>query len=115
MRARVTRPYERPYRDPIAAPAGAVVVPDFERPTDIDGWAWCTGPDGRAGWTPLAWLVQDGGTWRLARDYDAGELTVAVGETLELGAYESGFWWAVNGRGEAGWVPAGHVDASPDR
>ena len=112
MRVRVVKPYQRPYPNPLAVSAGDEVVPDFERETTIEGWVWCTAGDGRTGWTPQGWLVQDGDTWRIDRDYNSIELTIEVGEKLEVTAEESRFFWATNGRGESGWVPSENVVAS---
>ncbi|HEX5314633.1 MAG TPA: SH3 domain-containing protein [Gammaproteobacteria bacterium] len=101
----VIKPYERPYANTIAAGAGETVVPDFDRHTDIAGWVWCRARDGRAGWTPRAWLSRKGEEWRLDRNFDAIELTVHPGETLEVQFEESGFAWASKSNGEKGWVP----------
>jgi hypothetical protein len=109
MRVRVVKPYQRPYPDPLAVSAGDEVLPDFDRHTDIKGWVWCTAGDGRSGWTPKAWLVQRGEAWRIDRDYDSTELTIEVGEELEVTTEESGFLWVTNTRGESGWVPSENV------
>lgn len=105
--ATVVAAYDRPYPDPIAVRAGDPVVPDPERSrtTDLMGWTWCTGPDGRAGWTPSAWLATAAdGTWRIARDFSAIEHTVRPGDRATLHFAESGFVWATIG-GTAAWVP----------
>jgi hypothetical protein len=105
MRVRVVRPYARPYPDPITVRAGARVVPDFGRETDIEGWVWCIGGDGRGGWTPRAWLSQEDGVWRIDRDFNAIELTIAPGELLDVLEEESGFYRVARAGGETGWVP----------
>ena len=109
MKARVTKAYERPYENPIAVPAGAQVDPDFERPTDIAGWVWCTGADGRSGWAPRGWLAKQSDRWHLERDFNAIELTITPGEILKIEFEESGFYWASRESGEHGWVPCDHV------
>ena len=109
MRVSVRKSHERPYENPLRVTAGERIVPDFERTTDIEGWVWCTAPDGRSGWAPRGWLVEADGAWRLVRDYDAIELSVAPGEVLEVVLEESGFYWARKETGETGWVPADHV------
>ncbi|MGJ3262018.1 MAG: hypothetical protein ACFE0R_02190 [Salinarimonas sp.] len=105
--ATVITDYDRPYADPIAVRDGDVVVPDLARSTETDilGWTWCTGPDGRSGWTPTAWTspVEDG-RWRMLRDFSALEHTVRRGDRAALHLSESGFVWAtVNGL--AAWIP----------
>lgn len=109
MRVRVVKPYQRPHTDPLAVCAGDEVTPDFQKRTDLAGWAWCTAGDGRSGWTPRGWLREAGGRWRVTRDYDSVELTIVVDEELEILAEESGFYWATNQRGESGWVPCRNV------
>lgn len=104
--------YERPYEDPISVRAGDVVRLDEEesRSTDIVGWVWCTGPDGRAGWTPQAWLERREDEWVIRRDFSALELNVEPGERFRAHFSESGFLFVENAGGEAGWVPDGVVD-----
>ena len=105
----VIRAYARPFDDPIAVSANDPVTPDFDRPTDIPGWVWCTAVDGRGGWTPRTWLERKGGAWRIDRNFNAIELTVVPGEVLEVVLEESGFFRVVKPDGETGWVPCDHV------
>lgn len=105
--ANVRVPYERPYEDPIALKAGDAVTIDAERTatTDILGWCWCTGPDGREGWVPDAWLVLCEGVHRINRDFSALELTIQRGERLTLQYSESGFVFVTKADGSSGWIP----------
>lgn len=105
--ATVIADYERPYADPIRVRAGDTVRPDPERTktTDLLGWTWCTGPDGRSGWVPNAWMREDDdGVWRMIRDFSALEHDVRRGDRAILHFSESGFVFA-SARGEAAWVP----------
>lgn len=104
------RAYQRPYPDPIRGRAGDPVKPDTSRATDIIGWIWCTGAAGRGGWVPEAWLDMTGEPWRLRRDFDARELTVAVGVKLTLHFSESGFVWVTTADGATGWLPDACVE-----
>lgn len=115
MKGVVVKPYERPYENPISVAEGDPVVPDFAKRTDLQGWVWCTAEDGRSGWTPRNWLVQSGDEWRIRRAFDAIELTIAPGETLELAFEESGFYWATKENGETGWVPSDNISLLPAR
>lgn len=115
MKAVVTTPYERPFENPISVAAGDPVVPDFAKHTDLKGWVWCTAKDGRSGWTPHDWLVQSGDHWHVNRTFNAIELTITPGETLELVFEESGFYWAKKENGETGWVPSENVSVLPAR
>lgn len=99
--------YERPYADPIAVRAGEAVKPDASRKTEISGWIWCEGPDGRAGWTPAQWLERRDETWIIRRDFSAIELDLRPGDRLLLFFAESGFVWARTEDGREGWAPQG--------
>lgn len=105
LTATVVTAYERPYADPVRGSAGDVLQPDFTKQTDIVGWIWCRNEAGQAGWAPLSWLRRDGEAFRLIRDFDAIELTVAPGQVVKLNFSESGFCWVTAETGETGWVP----------
>ena len=99
--------YDRPYPDPIVVSAGDRVLPDHEltKQTDFMGWTWCRGPDGREGWVPDGWIVEDGGDRRMRRDFSALELSVRTGDRLTVEFSESGFVFGRKDDGEAGWLP----------
>ncbi|EDY80677.1 SH3 domain protein [Verrucomicrobiia bacterium DG1235] len=70
--------------------------------------AWFRGRDARGvvGYFPVGWFRIDeaGGLAEALRDYDAAELTVAVGEEIEL--IESfGEWCRVETGQGLGWIP----------
>ena len=78
----------------------------FERrPTEWEGWLWCTAEGDRTGWVPESWVAIDGDMCRMRRAYDATELSVAAGDELTGELSESGWVYARNDRGDAGWVP----------
>ena len=101
--------YTTPYDDPICVRSGETVTPVPGKVTDIVGWAWCTGPCGKSGWVPEAWIDQTSQPWRMRRDFSALELTVEPGDVLTLHFSESGFLWVTTETGETGWVPDGCV------
>ena len=105
--AEAIRAYQRPYETPLAARAGEAVLPDPARSatTDFLGWLWCRAADGSEGWVPESWLVQQGGQWRLRRDFSALELTLLPGQRVRLQFSESGFVHVRTEAGEEGWVP----------
>ena len=100
-------PYVRPYEDPIALKAGERVLIDAEKTkeTDILGWSWCTGPDGRQGWVPNGWITHQSGAAQIVRDFSALELTIRVGDRMTLHHSESGFVFVTHEDGSTGWVP----------
>lgn len=99
--------YDRPYDDPISVRQGDLVRPvtDGTKTTDIMGWTWCVGPDGRAGWMPDGWCERTDAGWRLTRDFSALELTVQAGDRLRLLYSESGFLFCETADGDRAWVP----------
>jgi uncharacterized protein YgiM (DUF1202 family) len=103
----VSAPYERPYADPISLKAGERVLIDAEKTkeTDILGWSWCTGSDGRQGWVPNGWLTHQSGAVQIVRDFSALELTINVGDRVTLHHSESGFVFVTREDGSTGWVP----------
>ncbi|HOD66518.1 MAG TPA: SH3 domain-containing protein [candidate division Zixibacteria bacterium] len=91
----------------------------FERrPSEYEGWVWCTAEDGGGGWVPETWLTitQDpaggatAGWCFLKRDYSPEELTVHPGDILEGRREESGWLWACTADGRKGWVPRDAVE-----
>ena len=102
----VINAHQRSYDDPLVLVAGEhVEITKQDVWDDKYLWLWCIGATGKEGWTPAAFLdVQDNDA--IARcDYNALELTVAVGEELTLLQGESGWYWAEKQNGEQGWVP----------
>ncbi|HEY3777747.1 MAG TPA: hypothetical protein VGL35_06790 [Rhizomicrobium sp.] len=101
------RAYTRPYDDPLVVRAGEIVTPDPVRSaqSDIPGWTWCVARDGRGGWVPDAWFESANGIWTAKRDYNALELTVAVGDRLRLLYGESGFVFCRSEQSNEGWLP----------
>ena len=96
------------YEDPLAGRAGDELEVG---PADVEWaeWRWCTATDGRRGWVPETLLEGSGAHRRLARDYDARELTVRAGELLEVLETESGWARCRTEDGREGWLPGGCV------
>lgn len=105
---RVTKAYQRAYPDPLTLSAGEAVTLG-RRDDEWVGWVWCTDHAGKGGWAPERWIEQDGDTGQMRGAYTAAELTADVGEELTVELEESGWLWAVNQRGEKGWIPVAHV------
>lgn len=106
---RVIVDYQTAHADPLTMHAGQVLTlgrTDAEWP----GWVWCTDADGKGAWVPQAYLRAQGSRGTALCDYTSRELSVRAGELLTLQRAESGWWWATNGAGDSGWVPATHVE-----
>ncbi len=103
----MTKTHTAIYLDPITMKAGDIIdVSDREDNWQGWIWVWCTNQSGKSGWVPKGYVVQNGEIWRACYDYSAVELSVEVGEKVEVLQQESGWIWCRNERGESGWVPA---------
>lgn len=97
------------YASPIAGQAGDPVDVRHEDP-EQPGWWWCCGADGREGWVHESFLVRDGATSRLARRYDAVELSVDAGEAVDVVEIAGGWAWCRAADGREGWLPISLLD-----
>jgi len=76
------------------------------RPTEWEGWLWCTDAKGVTGWVPEAYVEKlAAALCRTLREYHATELTVTPGEELDVQFAESGWLWSTTADGRTGWVP----------
>jgi uncharacterized damage-inducible protein DinB len=107
-KAIVVTAYQASNPEPIVMGAGEQVQVE-DRATDAAGWVWCTHPNGKSGWTPIAFLRRAGDIAVALRDYSAVELSLEPGDELLLLEYESGWYWAVTSDGQLGWGPAEHL------
>ncbi len=113
----ITRAYTTQYADPIRCKPGEVLtltgrVDAWEGNADWV-WLWAIAPDGREGWLPADVVEAPGpmhvGAARAHRDYDARELTVLVGEKVELLETAGGWHLCRAADGRTGWVPVSHT------
>ncbi|UCG61135.1 MAG: SH3 domain-containing protein [Candidatus Zixiibacteriota bacterium] len=106
---RVIKPHTSEFPDPIKVKAGAQISVE-DRKTNWPGWLWCRTDSRLEGWVPSDFIDRVGNTGTLRRDYDATELTVAVGDTLE--ALEEASNWVLcrTDTGLLGWVPCENVE-----
>ena len=106
---RVVAPYEAAYDGALRLrPGDTVTVGDGD-----DRWPafrWCTTDDGAVGWVPENYLEISGETGRAVRDYDTNELTVVVGDRLQVLAEMGGWLRCRHPSGEVGWLPAEHTE-----
>ncbi|HEQ98090.1 MAG TPA: hypothetical protein ENO22_01970 [candidate division Zixibacteria bacterium] len=104
-KAKVAKSYKSAYPDPLILRSGQKLRTE-EKESEWPGWTWCVDDDGRAGWVPSSYLQITENTARAITDYNANELTVDIGDELQLLEEESGWYWCENSNGERGWVPA---------
>lgn len=77
-------------------------------------WRWCRDSQGREGWVAEALLVVNGTEATLREDYDARELTVAVGARLIVERELAGWVLCHTAEGASGWVPLECLTRLPD-
>ena len=106
---KVIADYESAFSDPLKIRVGERVTIS-DRKSEWVGWVWCTTKSGIKGWVPDKYLEKKGNTGEVKYDYDATELTVKVGEELEILEEESGWVWCCNNEGMLGWVPMEHIN-----
>jgi uncharacterized protein YgiM (DUF1202 family) len=108
-KGKVINTYRSAYPDPLIIKTGEVLSVE-ERESEWAGWTWCVNKNGKAGWVPERYLEFSGDSCKALHDYDATELSVAVGEVLTVLNEESGWAWCENKNGRTGWVPADCIE-----
>lgn len=108
MQACVIKDWRTVYADPLTVHAGERVKLG-KRDDEWPGWVWATNDAGQSGWMPERLIEAQGAAGTALRDYTAQELDVQVGDEVTLHELESGWYWATDGEGRSGWVPASHV------
>lgn len=94
------------YPDPIILKKGdAVSIEKWETNPEWLGWAFCVDARGIKGWVSQKYLDVTGATAIATADYEATELAVSAGESLESSKEEFGWAWVRNSLGKEGWVP----------
>jgi SH3-like domain-containing protein len=103
--ARVTRDYKAQYQSPISV-AARESVQLGERDDEYPEWQWCRSDAGREGWMPVSLLVPTApGQAMVTEDYDATELSVIAGETVQIKRRIGQWARVINASGAIGWVP----------
>ena len=112
-RYRCIKDYHTPYPDPIPFSRHELVQvgETFADDPAWSGWYRCTGEVGQVAWIHEDLLNQEGDQARMRKDYDARELTLIVGEIVEIRETLGGFGLAKKTTGLTGWVPMGHLEA----
>lgn len=110
---RVIEDYISPYPDPIIFHKGEKVIigKEFIDDPDWKDWVWCEGQNDNQAWVPKQYLETKGKTGVFLTDYNALELSIAVGETLIIYETINGFGMAEKPNGDRGWVPLRNLQA----
>ncbi len=111
-RYQVLNTYQTQFEDPLQLKAGDVLSIQPKQ-SEWPGWVWCLNEEGATGWVPERWLNINKRQAMIIRDYSATELSVTAGEIIQSDFGESGWVWARNQSGKAGWVPLNHLELAP--
>jgi hypothetical protein len=109
----VTKDYVAQYPDPITLAQGEMAALDGraepweENPDWI--WVWGENTSGKSGWIPRPLLRIEGSQGVALEDYDAHELSVAMGERVAVVREACGWVWCVADANRSGWVPLSHL------
>jgi len=111
-RYKVIAGYESPYPNPINFHKGehVVVGKEFTDDPDWKDWIWCTGENDKQAWVPKGYLEIEGEQGVFNTDYNALELSVEIGEVLDVYEIVNGFDMAVKQSGDRGWVPLKNLE-----
>ena len=106
-RYRVIEDYQSPYPDPIIFHKGEKVTigKEFTDDPDWKDWVWCEGQNNNEAWVPKQYLKVEAEQGEFITDYNARELSVEIGDTLNVYEIVNGFGLAEKPSGERGWVP----------
>jgi SH3-like domain-containing protein len=102
---KVIKAYSSAYPNPLMLRKGAIVTIS-EKDCEWDGWLWCSDSNDLQGWVRKSYVDIDGDSGRMLRDYNATELSVTVGENIEVLAEESGWLQCQKSDGKTGWIPS---------
>jgi hypothetical protein len=104
IRFRVRKPHEPDSGEVLSVKQGARL--EFERrPTEWEGWIWCTSPGGPSAWVPESWVTVEGRSCVMLKDYVSRELALEAGVEVTGEFVESGWAWVRSSGGDEGWVP----------
>ena len=80
-----------------------------KKESEWPGWLWCTDEEGKSGWVPESHLQVQQDVARVLCDYDAKELTVTIGQELEIVGEENDWLLCRTCQEEIGWIPRENV------
>ncbi len=96
--------YQAQFLDPIAFVQGEQVQLQ-QRDTQWPEFIWAIDIRGRSGWVHDSFIDVTAFPTISVRDYDARELSVEVGDEVEIIESLGGWHWCQNKFGIRGWIP----------
>lgn len=101
---RVVEAHTASYPVAMVVSAGNSLEIDRKR-SEFPGWVWGRDSHGIEAWVPEGYLEVHGGDARFLVDYDSAELTVSVGEVVDVIEVAAGWSWCRHTDGRMGWIP----------
>ena len=74
------------------------------------GWIWCEGENSNKAWVPEQFIENKGKEGVLRQDYDALELSVFLGEEVNIYELVNGFGMGEKTDGTKGWIPLQNLE-----
>lgn len=107
----VIKAHKTSYDKCLKVSPGDVLTIDRGKSEDNEwpGWVWCVDKAGLGSWVPEAYLRVTGNVATAFVEYDATELTVAIGDKLIIFHEVAGWYWCRDEHGWYGWVPVEKV------
>ncbi len=107
----VIKEHKASYDKCLKVSPGDVLTIDRSRSVDNEwpGWVWCADKEGLGSWVPEKYLRITANIATALAEYDATELTVAIGDKLIIFHELAGWYWCRDALGRYGWVPVEKV------
>ena len=109
---RVAKEHKASFGYAMKAVEGDVVHIGREDP-EMPGWFWCKDAKGVEMWVPQTQLAIKGAEGRFTRDYNSTELSVSVGETVQILGKTLGWAECLDGEWRYGWIPLNKLEKLP--
>jgi hypothetical protein len=109
---RVIKEHKASFTFALLAAEGDEVTIGKEDP-EMPGWFWCKSKGGVEMWVPRTYIALKGTVWRFTQDYNSTELSVKVGETVQIIGESLGWAECLNGEWCYGWIPINKLEPLP--
>lgn len=107
MRARVCKVWKQSYNPALKVVRGDQLLVLKADSGKWAGWLWCRDKTGLTGWLPEQIFVSTvlAEPCIVNADFDTVELTVRIGQAVEISQQLNGWSWCKADHVQAGWVP----------
>ena len=109
MRGKIIKSHQSSFPNPLILKKGEKLRVEHKE-TDWSGWIWCINENEEQGWVPENYLKIEKSNAQLLEDYNATELSIAIGQIVQIEKEESGWVWVTTDKGEVGWIPKENIE-----